>query len=365
MKWKFDDLPMRSRIVIVISGINFLSLLAAFLAYFVFVGMQSFHGVKPTIWIVLLITLLIALFSFILTYLLASRLQRSISGPLINLAQTVKTVTTQVQEESEILEEEVAKRTLELARRNRELKKEIKERAAVEVKLKKLAEDLGRSNQELEQFAYVASHDLQEPLRTVASYTGLIKKRYAAHLDQNALEFIDLAQDGVDRMQKLIKGLLEYSRVGRKEENKETLDLNQVLVEVKQNLNSILRESNARLLVDELPKVEGIHSQLVQLFQNLISNALKFKSEQTPEIKVFVQNENGERVFCVQDNGIGIDSEFKERIFVIFQRLHTHDQYPGTGIGLSLVKKIVERHGGRIWVEANPGGGSIFKFTIS
>jgi signal transduction histidine kinase len=230
--------------------------------------------------------------------------------------------------------------------------------------LEQAMEELQRSNSELEQFAYVASHDLQEPLRMVASYCQLLQRRYAAKLDGDAHEFIGFAVEGAKRMQSLINDLLLYSRVGTKGKSFTATPLEQVLADALANLTVSLEEAKAVISHDPLPVVQGDEVQLLQLFQNLLGNALKFRSETPVRIHVASRREDDHWQISVSDNGIGIEPQYAERIFMIFQRLHTREQYPGTGIGLSVCKKIVERHGGRIWVEPAQPNGSVFKFTM-
>ncbi len=226
-------------------------------------------------------------------------------------------------------------------------------------------EELERSNEELEQFAYIASHDLQEPLRMISSYTQLLAKRYKDQLDNDANEFINYAVDGANRMQVLINDLLSYSRVGTKGEDFSHVDLNSVLEAVKANLKGVIEETGAVIKYSKLPTVMADNSQMIQLFQNLIGNAVKFRREGvTPEIEITSKKEGNLFRFVVKDNGIGIDKKYLDRIFVIFQRLHTKEEFPGTGIGLAICKKIVERHGGEISVESAEGKGSDFTFTL-
>lgn len=225
-------------------------------------------------------------------------------------------------------------------------------------------EELTRSNEELGQFAYVASHDLQEPLRMVASFTQLLARRYRGKLDDDADEFIRYAVDGVTRMQNLINDLLSYSRVGTRGREIEPTDCNALVERCRTLLMSAIDESGASITSSPLPTVNVDASQFEQLFQNLIGNAVKYRGERAPEIRISAQREERRWHFTFKDNGIGIDPEYKDRIFIIFQRLHGKEEYEGTGIGLAICKKIVERHGGRIWVDSQPGSGSTFHFTV-
>lgn len=224
--------------------------------------------------------------------------------------------------------------------------------------------ELGRSNADLQQFAYVASHDLQEPLRMVSSYTQLLAKRYRGKLDADADEFIAYAVDGATRMQKLIQDLLAYSRVSTGSQPFEPTPMGAVLSYAMDNLLSAIKESQAIITHDRLPTVRCDAKQLAQVFQNLLSNAIKFHGDQPPRIHISAQRKQDEWLFSVRDQGIGIDPQFAGRIFVIFQRLHTRAEYPGTGIGLAICKKIIERHGGRMWVESELGKGATFWFSI-
>jgi PAS domain S-box-containing protein len=246
--------------------------------------------------------------------------------------------------------------------------RDITERKQAEKQLKALNENLERSNRELEQFAYVASHDLQEPLRMVSSYTQLLEQRYKDKLDQDAQDFIGYAVDGANRMQRLIQDLLEYSRITTRGQPLALLDSHEVLGEAIKNLQVAIQESGALVTSNDLPIVLGDRTQIVQVFQNLIGNGIKFqRPDVAPLIHISTEDDlhdNRFRLFRVSDNGIGIEPRHFNRLFEIFQRLNSKKEYPGTGIGLALCKRIIERHGGRIWVESEPGKGSTFLFTL-
>jgi signal transduction histidine kinase len=226
------------------------------------------------------------------------------------------------------------------------------------------SDELKRSNADLEQFAYVASHDLQEPLRMVSGFTGLLKRRYAGKLDADADEYIEFAVSGANRMQALINDLLSYSRVGREEVAGKPVDTQLVLDQALANLQTAIEERSALVSCGPLPTVWANHGMLVRLFQNLIGNALKFCKAERPIVRIQAEARGADWVFSVADNGIGIDPQYKDRIFLIFQRLHKQSEYPGTGIGLAVCKRIVERNGGRIWLESEPGKGTTFFFTL-
>jgi PAS domain S-box-containing protein len=242
--------------------------------------------------------------------------------------------------------------------------RDITDRVRAEKAMHEYAAELERSNKELEHFAYIASHDLQEPLRMVASYLQLLERRYKESLDSDACDFIDYAVDGAKRMQILIQDLLAYSRVGTRGRPFEPIDCQSILDQALENLKVAMEESGTMVTWDSLPTIVADGMQLVQVFQNLISNAVKFRSEKPPKVHVGVETKETEWQFSVRDNGIGIEPRYAENIFPIFQRLHTRDEYPGTGAGLAICKKIVERHGGRIWVESQLGEGATFYFTI-
>lgn len=241
---------------------------------------------------------------------------------------------------------------------------DISDRKEARKELDRRATELTRSNNELERFAYVASHDLQEPLRIVASYTQLLSRRYNDRLDADGKEFMHYIVDGAVRMQQLINDLLSYSRVGtRGGEFKET-DCEATLNAAVENLKMAIDETGATITHDPLPSILADGSQIGQLFQNLIGNAIKFHGAAPPRIHLSAQERPNEWLFSVRDNGIGLDPEYKERIFILFQRLHGRGEYPGTGIGLAICKKIVERHGGIIWVESTQNHGATFYFTL-
>jgi light-regulated signal transduction histidine kinase (bacteriophytochrome) len=262
-------------------------------------------------------------------------------------------------------EQMLAEKMSELARMNEKMQMEIKFRKAIEENLQEYTKELKIKNQELEQFAYVASHDLQEPLRMIASFTQLLAKRYYDKIDADANEYINFALEGTQRMQALINDLLDYSRVGRRNNPDNILNLEEVIEAVLHNLSTKIEETHALVTYDDMPMAKGDRTQTIQLFQNLVANALKFRKEhERPIIHIGIQEKDGLWQICIQDNGIGFEMEHYERIFNIFQRLHTREEFPGTGIGLALCKKIVESHGGSIWATSVPGKGSTFYFTM-
>jgi PAS domain S-box-containing protein len=242
--------------------------------------------------------------------------------------------------------------------------RDISDRKRAEEDLRKSAEELARSNRDLEHFAAVASHDLQEPLRTVAGFVELLRKEYGPRLDEEAGTYIGYAVEGVARMQRLIEDLLIYARVGSRGREPSLTDAGAALRQALGNLHGRIQETGAEMIFGDLPTVRADASQLTQLFQNLLSNALKFRSQAPPRIQVEACRDGDCWQFSVRDNGIGIDGKFREQIFEIFRRLHTHKQYDGTGVGLAICKRIVERHGGRIWVESQPGEGATFCFKL-
>lgn len=253
----------------------------------------------------------------------------------------------------------------ELYRKTVELEKQKADLLELYKELEKSTNEITRSNKELEKFAYVASHDMQEPLRTIISYLQLLQEKFDKNLDKETEQYMDYVVNAGFRMRDLITGLLEYSRINRGNEELQEEDFNFILQEVQDNLATSITESKAVINIEKLPICKSNHFQMVQLFQNLISNAIKFTTNGGPVIKVSCSIDKSFHQFSVQDNGMGIDPKFKEKIFEIFQRLHPIGEYPGMGIGLAICKKIVERHGGKIWVESSSGKGSTFFFTIS
>ena len=237
-------------------------------------------------------------------------------------------------------------------------------RRRTELELERRVADLARSNADLEQFAYVASHDLQEPLRMVSSYVQLLARRYRGKLDPDADDFIGFAVEGATRMQRLINDLLAYSRVGTRDGDRAQVALDQVFAIARGNLEQLIADAHAEVTCEPLPVVSGNEQQLVQLLQNLIANGIKFHGDAPPRVHVSAATDGSTATIAVRDNGIGIAPAYFDRIFVIFQRLHPRELYDGTGIGLAIAKRIVERHGGRIWVDSPPGQGTTFSFTL-
>ncbi len=338
------------------------------------------------------IVLVVLIVAGLSALILVSRLQRVVTRPIFELVATVRRIAeekdyavrapvrghdeigllvgsfndmlariqerdAQVRAARDQLEQRVADRT-------HALKLEVAERSRAQEALAMQAEELARSNAELEQFAYVASHDLQEPLRMVASYTQLLEETEGERLTPASRKYVQYAVDGATRMRGLINDLLAYSRVARAERAVEVVDCNAVMRQVLLDLEVAIDQSGVAILCDPLPTVRGDASQLAQLFQNLIANAIKFRRGELPRIDVTVDSHDGMARFAVRDNGIGIDPKYAEKVFVIFQRLHSRATYPGTGIGLAICKRIVERHGGSIWLESQPGQGATFYFTI-
>ncbi|OGI08936.1 MAG: hypothetical protein A3F80_03925 [Candidatus Melainabacteria bacterium RIFCSPLOWO2_12_FULL_35_11] len=241
---------------------------------------------------------------------------------------------------------------------------DITERKKIEQKLKDSAKEIAFLNGQLEQYAYITSHDLKEPLRAMYSYAALLEKKYKEKLDKNADDYINFIVGGAKRMESLINDLLEYTHIGSKRKPLTKTDCNKLLETVLKNLKVVISENNAKVACDSLPEIFTDENQISVLFQNLIVNAIKFTKHGSPEINISCKQEGSDWLFAIKDNGIGIPKEQKERIFQIFQRLHTKEEYEGTGIGLAICKKIVDLHGGKIWVESEEGKGSTFYFTL-
>lgn len=285
-----------------------------------------------------------------------------ISSELIQVEETTCVLTAM----EDITERRQAELTI--LRLNEELELRVEARTAelnqATAQLQLLNQELRRSNQELEQFAYVASHDLQEPLRAVTGYTQLLMSEYSDRFDDTAKSYAEFVIDGAKRMQQLIQDLLAYSRVGTRGKEFAPIDCNTVVREAMRNLQVAIAESHAEIILDTLPTLNADHSQLVQLFQNLIGNGIKFCQQDHPRIQIHAMQRKGDFLFQIADNGIGIKPQYLDRIFEVFKRLHTRREYPGTGIGLAICKKIVLRHGGQIWAESTPKVGTTFFFTI-
>jgi light-regulated signal transduction histidine kinase (bacteriophytochrome) len=262
------------------------------------------------------------------------------------------------------LERRVEERTGELSIINDQLKAEIEVRKLTEEELKKLSNELARSNADLKEFAYVASHDLKKPLQSIEGFAKLLARRCRGKLDAKADELVEYIGSGVQRMQELIKDLLEYSQIGAKEKKFKPTDCSGVIEKAVGNLKAVIEESNAVMTYDELPTIMSDMSQMISLFQNLIDNAIKFRGKEAPRIHISAERKGDEWVFSIRDNGIGIDPKDSERIFGMFQRLYGSTDYPGTGIGLAICKRIIEGHGGQIWVESEIGKSSTFYFTV-
>ncbi len=242
---------------------------------------------------------------------------------------------------------------------------ETTEHKRTEKELMNAMEKLQRSNLDLEQFAYVASHDLQEPLRMISSFLQLLQRRYEGQLDSSADEFIGYAVDGAQRMQNLINDLLEFSRITTKGKKFENVNMEEPLENALTNLKLSIEENNAAIIPNNsLPTINGDYTQMTQLFQNLIGNAIKYRSSEPPQIHISATKKDNNWLFSIKDNGLGIDPKYTDNVFKIFRRLHTNSEYEGTGVGLAITKRIIERHNGQIWVESEPGIGSTFYFTI-
>jgi signal transduction histidine kinase len=329
---------------------------------------SDLHEIQERLWRAGQIMLMVLAVSLFVAYGVSSLLQRSVSGPILALAELAESVSARQDyaaraqprsgDEIGVLVQGFNHMLGQIQKRDGELQKthgELEQRIA----------ELQRSNGELEQFAYVASHDLQEPLRMITGYTQLLAKRYKGRLDPDADSYIGFAVDGAKRMQALIEALLNYSRVGTRGKPRARTDCESVLKNTLAGLQLAIRQSGAVVTHDPLPNVMADESQISQLLQNLIGNAIKFRNAESPRVHISCKRKSDAWLFSVKDNGIGIDPQYWERIFVIFQRLHTREEYAGTGIGLAICKKIVERHGGTIWVNSEANKGATFYFTLA
>ena len=277
---------------------------------------------------------------------------------LVKILVLIEDITRQKQMETLFL-----KRTDKLDAINEILDLKMEDNEEVEYRLKQMIKELKMSNQELERFAYVSSHDLKEPLRMIISFLQLLKSRYYNSLDQDANDFIDFAVEGAQRMDMMINDLLQFSRVGNDREFK-YLDCEIVVKNTISNLNQLIEDNDAEVVHGALPKIHANEELMNQLFQNLIDNAIKYRRDVNPCININSYENDDDHLFSVSDNGIGIEKQHLDRIFTVFQRLHSRDEYEGTGIGLAISKKIVEQHNGKMWAESEPGVGTTFYFTI-
>ncbi len=314
-------------------------------------------------WILVTIAVVIAA-AFVLLF---AGLRRAVVGPIQQLAAAVRDTAARDLHRPVVATgpREVRQLGADVDTMRRRILDEVAELERAHTLLETRTHALERSNSDLEQFAYVASHDLQEPLRKVTSFCQLLQKRYQDKLDERGDQYIEFAVDGAKRMQVLINDLLAFSRVGRRGGEPVEVETTALVATAAANLESVLADAGARVSVaDGLPPVRGEQSLLTAVFQNLIGNAVKFRGERPPEITVGAEPDGADWVFSVTDNGIGIDPQYAERIFVIFQRLHGRGDYPGTGIGLAMCRKIVEHHGGRIWLDTEVAEGTCFRFTL-
>ncbi|WP_431877786.1 sensor histidine kinase [Amycolatopsis sacchari] len=318
-------------------------------------------------WVVLYVACIaIAVVFVLIVFVLAFGLRAAAITPLTRLAREVRVVADGdfAHEVAQSGPREVRELGDDVNRMRQRILQELSALRSAHAVLDARTQDLERSNAELEQFAYVASHDLQEPLRKVASFCQLLQRRYAGQLDERADQYIAFAVDGAKRMQVLINDLLAFSRVGRIVREAMPVSCEKVVEQAKTNLATAIEQSGATIEVGELPTVRAEVPLLTAVFQNLLGNALKFHGDNTPHVTVTAERDGDFWRFCVQDNGIGIDPEYAERIFVIFQRLHAKADYPGTGIGLAMCRKIVEHHGGTIWLDTTVQTGARFCFTL-
>lgn len=350
-----------------------------FSVFILFCGVTHFMGVwtvwQPVYWLDASLRAVTAVASVVTAVLLWPLIPRALSLPSPALLRETNTRLEQEIEQRKAaearlreahaeLEQRIAERTAELTETNERLKREIEVRRDTEAELELRARDLARSNADLESFAYVASHDLQEPLRTVSIYVQLLQQRYGALLDDDGKKFMESVVTASRRMQQQIRDVLALARISEESALNQTVACDAALDEAIDNLQDAIHRSCAIIKRQPLPEVTGNAKLISQLFQNLLGNALKFRGEEVPTIEISCEHGGNEWIFAVKDNGIGIEPQYAERIFMIFQRLHSQDDYPGTGIGLAICKKIVERHNGRIWVHSKPGEGATFFFSL-
>ncbi|GGS55811.1 sensor histidine kinase [Actinokineospora fastidiosa] len=315
---------------------------------------------------VVVVSVAVAVVLLLIFVLLTLVLRGAVVGPLTSLAGQVRRVSDgDFQHAPKVTgPQEIVTLADGVDSMRRRILDELAAQREINAELDLRTEDLARSNSELEQFAYVASHDLQEPLRKVASFCQLLERRYKGQLDERADQYIGFAVDGAKRMQVLINDLLAFSRVGRHVNDHVLLSAADIVEQAKVNLAHALEDAGAEVEVGDLPVVRGEAALLTAVFQNLIGNAVKFRGEELPRIRVEAVRDGDFYEFSVSDNGIGIEPEYAERVFVIFQRLHGKEEYPGTGIGLAMCRKIIEYHGGRIWLDQEYASGTRFRFTL-
>ncbi|HYE08091.1 MAG TPA: ATP-binding protein [Planctomycetota bacterium] len=311
-------------------------------------------GMYQRVWLFSGVSIAVVLVSLLLGFVLSTHLQRPISAPIVALADAARTVAER---------RDYTIRAPALGRNEIGVLTDAFNHMLVTIEAR--AAELQRSNQELEQFAYVAAHDLQEPVRMISSYLQLLERRVGTHFDERSRQYFAYASNGADRMGEMIRSLLDYSRIGRDGDRREPVDTDKAVGAALENLHLEVQRSGATVSRRPLPRVVGDETQIVRLLQNLVSNALKFRGTAPPHVTISGRRVGGSVEIAVADNGIGINPQDGSKLFALFQRLHRVGAYPGTGIGLASCKKIVERHGGRIWFEPNQGGGTVFLFTLS
>jgi signal transduction histidine kinase len=331
----------------------------------------NLNEIYDRIWIYLIIIILVIIVSFLLVYILSRIIQKNISTPILSLAGTAKIISEKKDYSVRVKKstndelgsltdafnqmlQEIQDQSEKLMEFNQQLEQKVRERT----------KKLESANKELEQFAYVAAHDLQEPLRTINNFVGLFVKKYGKTSAESE-KYAGFIQNATSRMQNIIKDLLDYSTI-KTNQPFHIIDLNEILKKVTAEMNHFIKENKAEIISTRLPVLNGNAIEMKRLFQNLLSNAIKFHKEGViPQVKIHAEEKETEYLFSFKDNGIGIEKQYLGKLFTIFQRLHTASEYPGTGIGLAICKKVVDLHGGRIWVESDPNKGSTFYFTIA